>query len=214
MHAAIHGAWPAAAGRWRRARELNLELRIDVGEPPSERLSDELDGLYRRLRTRGDRLHGLAWRRIDGSPFVVHYREADGEFFFYVEDAVQRRLAGYVVFNRLVEVGRRADRCLRSPHAKFDDAYQRRGLASTVYGWMLESGLCLLSGARQSPGAHALWRSLARRHEHGYLRLEDKVPHYLGREVAPQVFDQLNTRMLLLGRGWTLDSLREAAGIR
>lgn len=210
MHAAIHGGHWLAAGRLTRP----IELRIDVGEPASERLRDELDAMHQRLYTPGDRLHGLAGRRIDASPFLVHYRQADGEFYFYVEDLVQQRLAGYTVFNRLIEVGRRADRCLRSPHSKYDEPYQRRGLASTIYDWGLEAGICLLSGARQSPGADALWQSLARRYEHGYLRLQEKTLHYLGQEVSPEVLGELQTRRLLLGRGWTLDRLRRAADMR
>ena len=90
----------------------------------------------------------------------MRYREADGEWYVYVEDLQRRRLAGYTVFNRLVELDRRADRHLRAPHSRYDTPYQRRGLASAVYRWALQEGWCLVSGARQSPGAHALWHQL------------------------------------------------------
>nr|WP_246881204.1 hypothetical protein [Acidovorax sp. JG5] len=40
------------------------------------------------------------------SRFVMHRREADDEWHEYVEDRVERRLAGTTVFNRLIEVDR------------------------------------------------------------------------------------------------------------
>ncbi|SFC43987.1 hypothetical protein SAMN05216344_11765 [Polaromonas sp. OV174] len=123
-------------------------------------------------------------------------------------------LAGYTVFNRLVELERRADRYLRAPHSKYDPAYQRRGLATAVYRWGLDAGLCLMTGARQSPGAHALWHALARRYELGYVDLRSKTLRYLGPQVRPQVLDDLHTRMILLGQGWTMDGFCAAAGMR
>jgi len=36
-------------------------------------------------------------------------------------DVAARRLAGTTVFNRLVELNRRADRHLRSPHSRYGD---------------------------------------------------------------------------------------------
>src|SRR5690606_34100269 len=94
---------------------------------------------------------------------VFHHREADGEHYIYVEDVDRGCLAGYTVFNRLIEVNRRLDRFVRAPHSKYAGGYQRRGIATAVYEWALGQGFCLISGARQSQGAHALWRSLAKR---------------------------------------------------
>jgi hypothetical protein len=50
-----------------------------------------------------------------------------------------------------------------------------------------------MSGARQSPGAHALWQGLSRHYAH---------------EVASTTLDDLHTRMFLLGDGWTLARFR------
>nr|WP_279343793.1 N-acetyltransferase [Variovorax terrae] len=189
-----------------------LELRIDVGQRPEKPIEEELDGLYERLQTPGDRLYGLPSELLDGEPeFALRQREADGEFYVYVEDLRRRRLAGYTVFNRLIELGRRADRHLRAPHSKYGLPYQRRGLASAVYRRALGTGLCLVTGARQSPGAHALWQSLARRHAWGYVELRDKRLSYLGQAVPAPVLDDLHTRMLLLGEGWTIGRLAEVA---
>lgn len=183
-----------------------LELRIDVNPQPSE-LERELETLYRRLNRRGDALHGISIASIDSPGLIFHHREADGEHYIYVEDPVRRRLAGYTVFNRLVEVSRRADRHLRAPHSKYAATYQRRGIATAIYRWWLEAGHCLISGARQSASANALWCSLGRRHELIYVDLREKVLRYLGQSVDVQTREDLHTRMMLLGRDWNISRL-------
>ncbi len=195
--------WP-----WQRP----LELRIDV-DPDAAELEAELDTLHRRLHRQGDRLHGLPTVPTDHPHLVLRHREADGEYYVYVEDLARRRLAGYTVFNRLIELSRRADPYLRAPHSKYRPGYQRRGLASAVYRWGLDAGLCLLSGARQSAGAHALWLALARRYPLGHVDLRDRRLRYLGDAVAPEVRDELHTRLLLRGRGWSLQRLADEAGL-
>ena len=144
---------------WLRQR---MDLRIDVQVRP-DALHADLADIHRRLNTPGDALYGIPEIGSPGPGLVFRYREADGEHYVYVEDVVRRQLAGYTVFNRLMEVGRRADPHLRAPHSKYALAYQRRGLATAVYEWGLGAGICLMSGARQSSGAHGLWRALSRR---------------------------------------------------
>ncbi len=192
-------------------RARPMELRIDVQLPP-ERLDTELDKLHQRLHTPGDSLHACATLPAPFDGLVFRYRQADGEHYVYVEDVVRRRLAGYTVFNRLVELDRRADRHLRGPHSKYAEDYQRRGIASAVYQWALDSGICLISGPRQSTGAHGLWCALARRHPLGYVQLREKVLTFLGIDVEPPVLDDFHTRMVLLGRGWTIEQLMADTG--
>ena len=212
---------PAWLARWlppwaTRPRGLSsrTELRIDVALRPED-LETELDNLYRRLRTPGDSMFGIATLPINLPGLVFRTREADGEYYVYVEDVAQGRLAGYTVFNRLVELNRRADRHLRAPHSRYSPEYQRRGIATAVYEWALGSGLCLISGARQSAGAHGLWRSLAQRHELVYVDVRDKALRCLGAEVDDALLlDDLHTRMVLLGNEWTLDRLCGATGMR
>ncbi|MCW5655822.1 N-acetyltransferase [Hydrogenophaga sp.] len=195
------------------ARASRTELRIDVARP-TQPVADALENLHARLHTPGDSLQGIPSIGLGDPDLVVRYREADGEFYLYVEDLRHRRLAGYTVFNRLVELDRRADRHLRAPHSNYAAPYQRRGLASALYRWGLGAGLCLITGARQSPGAHALWRALARDHELGCVRLADRRLTYLGTEVPPAVLEDLHTRMFLLGRGWTLARFAHETGMR
>ncbi|MGO4815421.1 N-acetyltransferase [Cupriavidus sp. 2MCAB6] len=189
-----------------------LELRIDVSHRPAE-LNQEFGSIYGRLHRPGDRLHDIPEVATDSPGLVIRYREADGEYYVYVEDVARKRLAGYTVFNRLIEVGRSADPHLRAPHSKYETAYQRRGLATAIYRWGLDAGLCLMSGARQSPGANALWHALSRHYELGYVDLRCKTLTYLGRTVSSQVHDDLHTRMILLGKGWSVERLSAATGM-
>ncbi|VTU23162.1 N-acetyltransferase [Variovorax sp. PBL-E5] len=189
------------------------ELRVDVGSLSPE-FDESLATTYERIHSPGDRLHGLPAFDLHDPDLKIRIREADGEFYAYVEDVRRGCLAGCTVFNRLVEVGRRADRHLRSPHSRYRAQYQRRGIATAVYDWALATGICLMTGARQSPGAHALWLSLARRYESGFADLRNKKLTYLGRAVPAQELDRLQTRMFLLGREWSLERFCEAAEIQ
>lgn len=176
-------------------------MRIDVQLPP-DTLQAELLRLHARLQSHGDPLHDLATLPIALAGLRFRHRLADGEHYVYVEDPVRQRLAGCTVFNRLIEVTRRADPHVRGPHSRYAPDYQRRGIAAAVYRWALATGQCLVSGPRQSAGAHALWMSLAREHPLGYVDLRDKVLRWLGPDVAPDVLADFHTRMVLLGRGW------------
>lgn len=191
-----------------------VELRIDVSPIPPQQLEGECASIHDRIHTPGDRLHGLPEIPLSDPRFAIRYRSADGEFYVYVEDQLEHRIAGFTVFNRLIELDKRADRYIRGPHSRFDPAYQRKGLASCIYRWALDAGLCLVTGARQSPGAHALWHKLAASHRLGYVDIRNKKMHYLGECVAPERLDPLSTRMFLLGQGWSLGSFAAATGMR
>ena len=192
--------WRKACTQWEAVRALGnpvTELRIDVMLPL---VDGELEAIHERLHQPGNKLYGLQRRPLHDPQFSLHWREADGEWFAYVEDLAQRRLAGYTVFNRLVEVDKRTDRQVRSPHSRFAPDYQRRGIASAVYRQVLDDGVNLLSGARQSPGAHGLWNHLARRYESHYVQIaQSKQLTYLGKQPPHgEILDQLQTRRLLL----------------
>lgn len=207
---------PLALPRWPRVLpwlRQRMELRIDVQLRPEE-LHADLSDIYRRLNTPGDALYGIPEIGSPGPGLVFRYREADGEHYVYVEDVVRRQLAGYTVFNRLIEVGRRADPHLRAPHSKYAPDYQRRGLATAVYEWGLGAGICLMSGARQSPAAHGLWRALSRQHELHHVHVANKTLRHLGSTLETAGDDDLHTRMLLLGKGWALPQLMQATGMR
>lgn len=195
-----------------RQRIRPMELRIDVQRPPAG-VEDELDALYRRMRRPGDALYGLPAMGITFPGLIFRYREADGEHYVYVEDPARGCLAGCTVFNRLVELDRRADRHLRAPHSRYAPDYQRRGIATAVYRWWLDRQGCLISGARQSDGAHALWRALEGRYGLIYVDLRDKKLRLLDRRIDGRVLQDLHTRMILLGAGWDVARLCEHAGM-
>lgn len=202
---------PGLGWAWQRP----AELRIDVVPRPDD-LGRELDELYRRMQRPGHRLHGMATVPVAPGEYpalVFRHREADGEHYVYAEDLQLRRLAGYTVFNRLVELDRRADRHLRAPHSKFAPPYQRKGIATAIYRWWLQGGNCLISGARQSAGAHALWLSLARRRELLYVALRDKKLRQQAPGAAPCLGDDFHTRMILLGDGWSAERLIASTGM-
>lgn len=179
-------------------------MRIDVLRDDGM-LATELDALHQRLRATG-RLDPQAATPLP-EPLRCWRHVADGEFYIYIEDAPAGELAGAIVFNRLIEVNRHYDRILRSPHARLRPPYRGRGLASRLYLEELAAGFCLLSGARQSPGAHALWQSLARDYESGYVRLDGKRLHLLPAQPDAATLDDLQTRRILCGAGWTLKRL-------
>lgn len=190
---------------------LCSELRIDVEQRPAS-IEAELALLHRRLGQPGDPLHASVTRSGAPPGFIFRYREAGPDHYLYVVDRAQGRLAGYTAFNRLSELDRRLAAWIRAPHSKYAPDYQRRGLASAVYEWALARGWCLVSGARQSSGAHALWRSLARRHHLGFVSLRGRHLDYLGEQVSAAVRDEIPTRMILLGAGWDLERLRTQTG--
>lgn len=198
---------------FRHIMSIVTELRIDVNHSPEE-VDKELDAIHNRMNRPMDRLHGLPEVKTDIPGIVLRYREADGEYYVYVVDVRRGRLAGYTVFNRLIEVGRRADPYVRAPHSKYAAPYQGMGLATAVYRWALDAGLCILSGARQSVGAHRLWMGLARDYVLGFVDLRSKQLTYLGSEVSPSVRDDLHTRMILLGKGWRLDDYMRMTGMK
>ncbi|WP_207807055.1 hypothetical protein [Parazoarcus communis] len=195
--------------RWARSPkpEPRAELRIDVVIAP-ETIEQDLAALHQRLHRPGDPVSQCATLPLNLPGLRVHHRVADGEDYIYVEDVLGRRLAGYTVFKRLVELDRRTDRHFRAPHSRYAAAYQRRGIATAVYEWGLARGDCFVSGARQSVGAHALWQALGRRHPLGFAEIRSKRLHDLASPPDEALMTALSTRMILLGSGWSAARLR------
>ncbi len=195
---------PMAVGVLRAMEQLLTPLRIDVALPDEE-LERELNALYQRwlaAESPSDELTDLA---LPGDGLVFKTRQADGEHFVYAIDPARQKLAAYVVMSRLIEVDRRADKYLRSPHAKVSASYRRLGITSRIYRWWLGSGRSLMTGARQSAAAHALWQSLAKDHELVHVSVEGKRVRALPSPVSEATLDDLGTRMVLLAKGCQLD---------
>lgn len=176
------------------------QLRIDVVLPEQE-MERELDSLHARWSAQWSHLEVPDGLSVPGQALSFRIREADGEHFIYAIDMERNRLAAYIVMSRLIELDRRADRFLRSPHTKVAAAYRRMGIASTVYRWWLDSGRSLMSGARQSPAAYELWQSLARLHASVYVSVTGKRVRALPSPLSAQACSDLDTRLVLLGKG-------------
>jgi hypothetical protein len=184
------------------------ELRIDVDLPQPVSDLEALEHRWRQIvACEADRV------AMPGLPSTLEarVRQVDGEYFVYVIDTACQQLAAYITFNRLNELRRRVDLQWRSPHARVASAYRRCGIVSTVYRWWLSSGRSLVTGARQSPGARALWLSLARQHEMVYVRLVHKRVHLLSTgELPAEVMAPLDVRAVLLGAGSRVPQLVDA----
>lgn len=189
-------------------------MRIDVDLDHRD-VEAELAALYGRLRLRGDTLVTLPIFAPRAPGLVFKYREVDGEFYVYAEDAERSVLAGVTVFNRVPEVDIPAGRFVRSPHSRYAREYRSKGVASAVYQWALRAGMCLVSGPRQSEGAFRLWASLARSHELAYVQIKGQRLLFMDPVLAPHSIDKFESRMLLLGVGaWSAMFLTRRGDLR
>lgn len=188
-------------------------MRIDV-DRDGARLSSELDALYPAC-LREAAADGAMFLATRGNKLLPRYRRTAGkETFLYLEDPDRRWLAGTTSFNRVVGLDRALDQHVRSPHSRFREPYQRLGLAKRLYLEALDTGLCLLSSARQSPGALQLWRALGRQYPLHHVQLQGKHLVNLGRSIEWKTFEDLHTRLLLCGAGWSADRLLSLATAR
>ena len=213
----IHTAanpWPSLGllgllNNW--ARRLT-ELRIDV-DLSGRDIQREFDALHERIRTNHRTRDAMQPLPLHLHGLVLRMREADGEVFVYAIDPQRNRIVAHTVFNRLVELDRRTDRHLRAPHTKVAHGYRRMGIATAIYRWWLDSGRCLMTGARQSAGAHGLWMALARDYELAAVRIDaNKRVQQLPMPPPPGFFDALDTRLVLVGRDCRLaDYMQHAA---
>lgn len=201
-----------SGGLWmRRLGNLMTELRIDV-DLSGRDIQREFDALHERIRTNHRTRDAMRALPLHLHGLELRVREADGEFFVYAIDPLRHRIVAYTVFNRLVEVSRHTDRHLRAPHTKVVDGYRRRGIASAIYRWWLDSGRSLITGARQSAGAHGLWMALARDYELAAVRIDaHKRVQRLPLPPPPGFFNALDTRLVLAGRGCRLADFTQQA---
>ncbi len=171
---------------------MRIDVRLSVSDVDSELV--QLDARFSGAQSG---LHGIPALPSPLPGLSLRYRECHGEFFLYVQDTARQRLAGYTVFSHVAGLGAQAGRGLRTPHSRYGAGYQRRGIATAVYQWALNAGICLVSGPRQSAGAHALWQSLSARYALAYVDVSDRTVRHLGAEVHTEVLDDFHTRMLL-----------------
>ena len=201
------GAAAQIGGHCRVAQDLRV-----VGHLGRD-IQREFEALYDRIRTNHRTRDAMQPLPLHLHGLVFRLREADGEYFVYAIDPQRNRIVAYTVFNRLVEVNRHTDRHLRAPHTKVVDGYRRMGIASAIYRWWLDSGRSLMTGARQSAGAHGLWMALARDYELAAARIDThKRVQQLPLPPPPGFFNALDTRLVLVGRDCRLADFMQHAG--
>jgi hypothetical protein len=148
------------------------------------------------LKTSDPQLRLSAWRSPGGYTFMVFPMTKD-EYPYYAP-------GGYFVFERPTRLGglRWAD-CVRTPHAALLPELRGRGIAKLVYRWVLDAGYALVTGNRQTPDSHALWRSLAKNYELALVGKAGVLPSWSieAATASPAI------RLLLLGRGVTVSDV-------
>jgi hypothetical protein len=186
-------------------------MRVDVNLDHRD-MEAELAALYERLRPRADKLVTLPIFAPRAPELVFKYREVDGEFYVYAEDAERGVLAGVTVFNRVPELDARVGRFVRSPHSRYAREYRRRGVATAVYQWALGAGMCLVSGPRQSVAAYRLWGALGSLWELVTVKVEDGRLRVMPQGRVGIPFDEFGARGMLLAAGRLLTQFDGGAG--
>lgn len=97
--------------------------------------------------------------------------------------------------------------CDGNPRAHAIARYQRQNIASHIYPEALDAGPCLPSGARQSPAALQLWRTLSNRDPFYHVQWQNQRIVNLGRSIEWRTFEDLHTRLPLRGAGWNIERL-------
>lgn len=136
-----------------------------------------------------------------------------GDFIILVIDDSVTKIAGAVTLENWPSFSR-VRSPFKTPHSMFDPAYAGKGLATLVYTWLLKSGLCLISGEFQTQGANRLWAKLASNWPWFLIKQEASSYSYLGQEVSKGVALSRKSRIVLLGKGWTLDKFKAKAKIK
>lgn len=165
-------------------------MRVDVCIDSAE-IEADLQAVQRRMEAGRYPLHSLPGLPIGFPGVAFRVRELGTEQRIFSLEEGSGRLIGYSAFDILPEGGRRYFASVRSPHSRYAPGYQGRGIATAVYSWVLSQGRTLVSGARQSVGAHALWRSLGRRMGLEMVRVRRD-------EITPVEFDEDDPRFLAL----------------
>lgn len=141
-------------------------MRFDVRVSNAE-IERELADLQARMERGRHALSSLPKLDLHFRGIEFRVRRIGREQRVFALDIHSGRLVGYSVFDILPEGARRFRGSVRSVHSRYAAPYQGRGIASAVYTRVLSEGFVLVSAARQSRAAHALWQSLGRR-----MRLE------------------------------------------
>ncbi|MDX5445547.1 MAG: hypothetical protein LPJ87_05775 [Zoogloeaceae bacterium] len=174
-------------------------MRLDV-RVRNEDIDRELADMQARMERGPHALSKLpkADLRFPGVEFRVRHIAHEQRVFAI--DSATGQLIGYSVFDVLPEGARRFRGSVRSVHSRYAAPYQGRGIASAVYSRVLSQGFVLVSGARQSRAAYALWKSLGRRTRLEIVRVSADAIEPLPISENDERFSDLDVRLRLGGQ--------------
>lgn len=136
----------------------------------------------------------------------------------YIVVFEEERAVGFVYFEKPSrKIGPRSP--IVSPHAKFLPEAQGKGYATSVYTWALNSGMCFISAGEQSRAANMLWLKLGKARQWFLIRqefLSNGIFSYEGHgeNLTRRELNDEDTRIVLLGKGWTLEKFASAIGLK
>lgn len=98
------------------------------------------------------------------------------------------------------------DEKIVNPHSRLLPEHRGKGVMRRLYQHVLDEGYCFISGKRHSVSANRLWESLSRTNP-WFLVDRKNLSHlvFLGQDVSPKIAQRKDTRIVLLGKGWTVE---------
>ncbi len=171
-------------------------MRFDV-RIGNEQIDQELAALQARMAHGRHALRNLPILDMSFPDIEFRVRKIAREQRVYAVDTQCQRLIGYSVFDILPEGSRRLHGKVRSVHSRYARDYQGRGIATALYTKVLSDGFVLVSGARQSCAAYALWKSLGRRMKFDIVRIGPENIEPLPISEQDQQFQDLDVRLQL-----------------
>lgn len=171
-------------------------MRFDV-RITNEQIEQELTALQARMAHGRHALMKLPVLDMQFPDIEFRVRKIAREQRVYAIDTRCQRLIGYSVFDILPEGSRKLHGTVRSVHSRYAMDYQGRGIATALYTKVLSDGFVLVSGARQSRAAYALWKSLGRRMKFNIVRISPQAIEPLPISERDDRFQDLDVRLQL-----------------
>ncbi|HLU03372.1 MAG TPA: N-acetyltransferase [Advenella sp.] len=171
-------------------------MRFDVSIS-NEQIEQELADMQARMARGRHALGNLPLMQMQFPDMEFRVRKIAREQRVYAIDTRTGLLVGYSVFDILPEGSRRLHSTVRSVHSRYAAPYQGRGIASALYTKVLSDGFVLVSGARQSRAAYALWKSLGRRMRFDVVKITPETIEPLKISERDNRFHDLDVRLQL-----------------
>lgn len=95
-----------------------------------------------------------------------------------------------------------------TPHSKLLPEHTGNGLMPRMYQKVLDQGYCFVTGTGHTAAANKLWQSLAKHNP--WFMVKELPGHkfeYIGQDVPEKLAKSTKTRIVILGKGWTVEKL-------